>query len=155
MDPRVPAHWRQGDAYMYRVLAKLDRTHTTAEQSGLSLHLVGVGGSAPIIRVTANGSADAIVLPKVGTPDARGCTIITEQYGALLVESPRRALASERLLVGAVVHRALLGARAAVAHFGVAAGMRVRWRAVVHGWHGPGPARLGNSTRCQPDAFSG
>ncbi|MGW0764626.1 hypothetical protein [Streptomyces sp. NPDC002676] len=76
----VPAHWRQGDPYMYRVLAKLDRNHTTAEQSGLSLRLVGVNGSAPTLRVTADGSTHANALPKVGTPDARGCTIITDQF---------------------------------------------------------------------------
>ncbi|WEO96771.1 hypothetical protein A6P39_023615 [Streptomyces sp. FXJ1.172] len=75
----VPAHWRQGDAYMYRVLGKLDRDHTTAEQRGLSLRLTGTLGSAPALRVTAEGSTHVIALPKAGTADARGCTVIAEQ----------------------------------------------------------------------------
>ncbi|UXY28288.1 hypothetical protein [Streptomyces sp. HUAS TT20] len=79
----VQPDWRQGDAYMYRVLDKLDRSHGTAEQRGLSLSLVGAEGSAPALKV-AGAVADArsgthtYPLPKAGTPDARGCTVIEE-----------------------------------------------------------------------------
>ncbi|MFI2645200.1 hypothetical protein [Streptomyces sp. NPDC018610] len=73
------AHWKPGDAYMSRVLAKLDSTHRTARQGGLSLELTGVTGSAPALGVrTAAGSTTTYALPKAGTPDARGCTIIKE-----------------------------------------------------------------------------
>ncbi|MFB7502186.1 hypothetical protein [Streptomyces broussonetiae] len=75
----VPAHWRQGDAYMYRVLAKLDRGHGTARERGLSLRLVGAGGSAPALGVaSAKGGTHTFRLPGAGTPDARGCTLVQE-----------------------------------------------------------------------------
>ncbi|MGW4277263.1 hypothetical protein ACWEGQ_34105 [Streptomyces seoulensis] len=75
----VGPHWKPGDAYMYRVLAKLDSTTRTARQGGLSLELTGVTGSAPTLRVrTAAGVTRTYALPKAGTADARGCTIIKE-----------------------------------------------------------------------------
>ncbi|MEU9475595.1 hypothetical protein [Streptomyces sp. NPDC048191] len=75
----VPAHWRQGDAYMYRVLTRLDQAHGTARERGLSLSLVGAGGSAPVLRVTsAEGGTHTFPLPRAGTPDARGCTLVQE-----------------------------------------------------------------------------
>ncbi|MFI0232235.1 hypothetical protein [Streptomyces sp. NPDC017086] len=75
----VRPHWRPGDAYTYRVLAKLDRTHTASALHGLSLRLTGTGGSAPALRVTgAEGGPHTFALPGAGTPDARGCTIVTE-----------------------------------------------------------------------------
>ncbi|MFF8593985.1 hypothetical protein ACF061_21570 [Streptomyces sp. NPDC015220] len=75
----VSANWKPGDPYMYRVLAKLDRDHLTARQRTLSLRLTGATGSAPALRVsTAAGGTRTFPLPKVGTPDARGCTIVTE-----------------------------------------------------------------------------
>ncbi|MER5717464.1 hypothetical protein [Streptomyces sp. NPDC002132] len=77
----VQPHWRQGDAYMYRVLVKLDVSHRTAKERGLSLSLVGAKGSAPALRVTtAKNRTQTFPLPKVGTPDARGCTIISERF---------------------------------------------------------------------------
>ncbi|MFF9583110.1 hypothetical protein [Streptomyces achromogenes] len=77
----VPAHWRSGDAYMGRTLAKLDRGHVTATQRGLALRLVDAKGSKPALRVTgAKGGPRTFALPKAGTPDARGCTVITERF---------------------------------------------------------------------------
>ncbi|MEU6508609.1 hypothetical protein [Streptomyces sp. NPDC046942] len=77
----VQPHWRQGDAYMERVLTKLDRTHGAAKERGLSLRLVGARGSAPALKVTsAKGSTHTFRLPKVGTLDARGCTLVQEQF---------------------------------------------------------------------------
>ena len=75
-----PRNWRPGDAYMDRVLTKLDRGHTTVKEHGLSLRLVGATGSSPSLRVTSvKGSARTFALPKAGTADARGCTIIQQQ----------------------------------------------------------------------------
>ncbi|MFJ3304566.1 hypothetical protein ACIPSA_15860 [Streptomyces sp. NPDC086549] len=75
----VSPHWRQGDAYMYRVLDMLDGSHGTGKERGLSLSLVGAKGSAPALRVTsAKNGTHTFPLPKAGTPDARGCTIIDE-----------------------------------------------------------------------------
>ncbi|WBO65561.1 hypothetical protein [Streptomyces camelliae] len=77
----VQPHWRQGDAYMERVLTKLDRGHGTDQERGLTLRLVGAGGSAPALKVTsAKGGTHTFPLPRVGTPDARGCTLIQEQF---------------------------------------------------------------------------
>ncbi|MGW7407072.1 hypothetical protein ACWGI9_25705 [Streptomyces sp. NPDC054833] len=81
----VGPNWRQGDAYMYRVLDKLDRSHGRAEQRGLSLSLVGAEGSAPALKVTgtaagAKSGTHTYPLPKVGTPDARGCTLVDESF---------------------------------------------------------------------------
>ncbi|WDM15904.1 hypothetical protein J3S85_33050 [Streptomyces lavenduligriseus] len=77
----VPKNWRSGDPYMGRTLAKLDRGHVTAAQRGLSLRLVDPKGSKPALRVTgAKGGPRTYALPKVGTPDARGCTVITESF---------------------------------------------------------------------------
>ncbi|MEU3523704.1 hypothetical protein AB0E62_07540 [Streptomyces sp. NPDC038707] len=77
----VPKNWRSGDPYMGRVLAELDRGHLTATQHGLSLRLVDAKGAKPALRVTgAKGGPHTYALPKAGTPDARGCTIITEHF---------------------------------------------------------------------------
>ncbi|WP_043673660.1 hypothetical protein [Streptomyces xylophagus] len=77
----VQPNWRPGDAYMYRVVVKLDASHTTAKERGLSLALVGAKGSAPALRVTAaKNRKHTFPLPEVGTPDARGCTIISEKF---------------------------------------------------------------------------
>ncbi|MEU2712359.1 hypothetical protein [Streptomyces sp. NPDC007205] len=112
----VPAHWQQGDDYMFRVLAGLDRGHVTARERGLSLRLVGAGGSAPTLRVTSpKGGTHTFPLPKVGTPDARGCTLITEQsIGAgtiaMLSNGPKGPEAffkvADGTRVGGVVNRA-------------------------------------------------
>ncbi|MFJ3232328.1 hypothetical protein [Streptomyces sp. NPDC086787] len=75
----VSPRWRPGDAYMYRVLASLDRVHATAKERGLTLTLTGTDGSAPALRVTgARSGARTFPLPETGTPDARGCTITEE-----------------------------------------------------------------------------
>ncbi|GHH03342.1 hypothetical protein [Streptomyces rubradiris] len=77
----VPENWRSGDPYMNRVLAGLDRGHVTATQRGLSLRLVDPKGAKPALRVTGGkGGPRTYALPKVGTPDARGCTIITQHF---------------------------------------------------------------------------
>ncbi|MEU6069115.1 hypothetical protein ABZ864_32865 [Streptomyces sp. NPDC047082] len=113
----VQPTWRQGDAYMYRVLDKLDRSHGTAKQRGLSLSLVGVKGSAPALTVTSAGTGThAYPLPKVGTPDARGCTIIEENFigagtVAVLSNGPKGPSAffkdaGDGTRVGGVVNRA-------------------------------------------------
>ncbi|MEU5087684.1 hypothetical protein [Streptomyces sp. NPDC021356] len=75
----VSANWKPGDAYMSRVLTELDRGHLTAKQGNLSLKLTGVGGSAPALQVHSDkGATKTYALPKVGSPDARGCTIVHE-----------------------------------------------------------------------------
>ncbi|WP_316749591.1 hypothetical protein [Streptomyces herbicida] len=113
----VQPTWRQGDAYMYRVLDKLDRSHGTAKQRGLSLSLVGVKGSAPALTVTSAGTGThTYPLPKVGTPDARGCTIIEENFigagtVAVLSNGPKGPSAffkdaGDGTRVGGVVNRA-------------------------------------------------
>ncbi|MEV6115026.1 hypothetical protein AB0L59_21540 [Streptomyces sp. NPDC052109] len=113
----VSAQWRQGDAYMYRVLAKLDQDNGTARERGLSLRLVGAGGSAPALRVTsAKGGTHTFPLPRVGTPDARGCTLVQESsIGAGIVavlsngpQGPEAFFkdAGDGTRVGGVVNRA-------------------------------------------------
>nr|BFD87626.1 hypothetical protein StreXyl84_70270 [Streptomyces sp. Xyl84] len=74
----VSANWKPGDAYMFRVLDALDSGHRTAEQGNLSLKLTGVGGSAPALQVQSGKGTKTFPLPKAGTPDARGCTIVKE-----------------------------------------------------------------------------
>ncbi|MFI9254569.1 hypothetical protein [Streptomyces sp. NPDC053069] len=113
----VPPHWQQGDAYMYRVLTGLDRGHRTARERGLALRLVGADGSAPALRVTdAEGGTRTFTLPKAGTPDARGCTLIQEQFigggtVAVLSNGPKGPEAffkdaGDGTRVGGVVNRA-------------------------------------------------
>lgn len=75
----VPPHWQPGDAYMYRVLDTLDRDHLTTTQRGLSLRLTGADGPAPVLLATGGRAGPrTFPLPKAGTPDARGCTVVTE-----------------------------------------------------------------------------
>lgn len=113
----VSPNWRKGDAYMYRVLGKLDRSDGTDKQRGLSLSLVGLQGSAPALKVTsAKSGTHTYPLPKAGTPDARGCTIIEENFigagtVAVLSNGPKGPSAffkdaGDGTRVGGVVNRA-------------------------------------------------
>ncbi|MEU3840918.1 hypothetical protein AB0E88_12905 [Streptomyces sp. NPDC028635] len=62
----VSAKWQQTDGWAGRVLAKLDRGHTTAVLGGRTYRLTGAGTARPMLEIATKGGVDKHRLPEKG-----------------------------------------------------------------------------------------
>ncbi|MEV0976708.1 hypothetical protein [Streptomyces sp. NPDC049915] len=62
----VSTRWQQTDGWGGRVLALLDRGHTTATVGGRTYRLTGVATARPMLEITTKGGVDKHLLPEKG-----------------------------------------------------------------------------------------